>query len=280
MTTPTYNLKKIAVGMYGLFLLCLFSGAAHAQQGNSVFSFSVVPQQSASKTAAIWRPILAYLSRRTGHRFKLKTAKNIPTFESRLERGDADFSYMNPYHYTVFHEKSGYNALARAKDKRIKGIIVVHKDSPIKSLDDLNGQELAFPSPAAFAASILPRGYLKQQNIEITPKYVSSHDSVYLNVSGGRFVAGGGIIRTLNNTGAKSRAQLRILWTTAGYTPHAIAAHSRVGRKVVEAVQAALISLHETPEGRGMLKKLKLKGFMKAIDSDWDDVRALKLKQL
>ena len=42
----------------------------------------------------------------------------------------------------------GYQAVARARDKRIRGIIVVPKDSPIESLAELDGKELAFPAPA------------------------------------------------------------------------------------------------------------------------------------
>lgn len=162
--------------------------ATPLQADETVYTFSVVPQQSATKTAKIWAPVLKQLGQKTGYRFKLKTAKNIPVFEQRLLNAESDFSYMNPYHYTVFHEKSGYNAIAKAKDKRIRGIVVVRKDSKIKSIEELNGKNLAFPSPAAFAASILPRGYFNQQGIKITPKYVSSHDSVYSNVAKGFMV--------------------------------------------------------------------------------------------
>jgi len=239
-----------------------------------------VPQQSASKTARIWGPVLKYLTKETGYKFKLKTAKNIPVFENRLLNAEADFSYMNPYHYTIFHEKSEYQALAKAKDKRIKGIIVVHKDSNITSIEDLKNKDLAFPSPAAFAASILPRGYLKQQNITIIPHYVSSHDSVYQNVAKNKYIAGGGIMRTFKNVNKKIRKQLKVLWTTEGYTPHAIAYHSRVPKDIIENVQTALIKLEETKVGKDILKKIKIKGFEKAFNEDWNDVRLLKIDQL
>lgn len=268
-----------AASLISIFAALLISTSALPQEQEEarIYKFSVVPQQSASKTAMIWKPILRYLHEKTGHKFQLKTAGTIPIFESRLEKEEADFSYMNPYHYATFHEKSGYNAIAKAKDRQIHGIVVVHKDSPIKKLEELSGKILAFPSPAAFAASILPRGYMKKQNIDITPKYVSSHDSVYLNVARGRFVAGGGINRTLNNAAPEIRDNLRILWSSPGYTPHAIAAHSRVDPKVVAAVQEAFVTLIDHPEGAGMLGKMKLKGFVKAKNSEWDDVRSLDL---
>ncbi|HED14336.1 MAG TPA: hypothetical protein ENI62_11905, partial [Gammaproteobacteria bacterium] len=97
-------------------------------------SFGIVPQQSASKLAGLWTPILNYLGEQTGYRIRFKTAQNIPTFEQRLATGEYDLSYMNPYHYTTFHRTPGYEVFARARDKRIKGIIVVRKDSRINNL--------------------------------------------------------------------------------------------------------------------------------------------------
>ena len=153
--------------------------------------FGVVPQQSAKKLARLWTPVLAELSARAGRDVVFATAKNIPTFEARLRAGDYDLAYMNPYHFVVFHEAPGYQALVRQQHKRIKGVIVARKDSAIESLQQLEGSRLAFPAPAAFAASILPRGELKNQGVAFTPQYVSSHDSVYLSVAKGSVPGGG-----------------------------------------------------------------------------------------
>ena len=65
-------------------------------------------------------------------------------------------------------------------------------------------------------------------NINVQSKYVNSHDAVYRNVAMGRLVAGGGIIRTFNALPERFRKQLKIIWTSDGYTPHAIATHPRV----------------------------------------------------
>ncbi len=53
--------------------------------------------------------------------------------------------------------------------------MVVRKESAIHPLHDLSGKTLAFPAPAAFAASVLPRANLANNDIPFTAKYVSSH---------------------------------------------------------------------------------------------------------
>jgi phosphonate transport system substrate-binding protein len=243
----------------------------------STLTFGVVPQQAASKLAQHWGPLLQYLARQTGHRLLFKTATDIPTFERRLAAGEYDLAYMNPYHYTIFNKQPGYKAFAHALNKRIAGIVVTHKDAPYKTLEDLADETLAFPSPAAFAASIIVQQEFRKRNIPIDAAYVSSHDSVYRTVAMGIYPAGGGVLRTYNAVSEEVRQQLRILWTTPGYTPHAIAAHPRVSGAVVEDIRAALIGMSTNEAGRQLLEPLKMEGWQAANDSEWDEVRDLDL---
>ena len=265
--------KWVLMGVWAVLLLVLTDWAQ--AQDPLTLSFGIVPQQSATKLARLWTPICKYLSRQTGNRFVFKTAKDIPTFEKRLAAEGYDIAYMNPYHYTVFSIDPGYRAFAKETDKRIQGIVVVKKDSAYQSIRELAGKTLAFPAPAAFAASVLPRAYLKKNGIEIDPKYVNSHDSVYLTVSKDLYPAGGGIQRTFNNMPGATRGKLRILWTTPGYTPHAFAAHPRLSATAVNAVAKALAAMGTDAEGRELLKNLNFRPIGPARDQDWDDVREL-----
>jgi phosphonate transport system substrate-binding protein len=237
-----------------------------------------VPQQAPSKLLASWGPLLRELETRSGYRFVFRTAPDIPTFERRLAAGEYDFAYMNPYHFTVFNKgDEGYQALVRAEDKQIRGILVVRKDSPAETLQDLHGQILAFPAPAAFAASVLPRAHLKAEGVGFGVHYVSSHDSVYKAVAKGLYAGGGGVVRTFEATDPLVREQLRVLWTTPGYTPHAIAVHPRVPPAVRAKVKETFVGLNASESGRGALQGLKVTGFETAKNADWDDVRALQI---
>ena len=265
--------KWFLVGFLAVMLLIppVYMGA----EESLTLSIGIVPQQNATKLARLWTPICKYLSKQTGYRFVFKTAKDIPTFEKRLAAGEYDIAYMNPYHYTVFSIDPGYRAIAKETNKHIQGIIVVKKDSPYQSIAELSGKTLAFPAPAAFAASVLPRAYFKTNQIEISPRYVRSHDSVYLTVSKGLYPAGGGIQRTFNNMPESIRQQLRILWKTPGYTPHAFAVHPRLPAAVVRDIAGALIAMSTNEEGGNLLKNLNFNPIGSAKDEDWDDVREL-----
>ena len=272
---------KVRRSLPRIFLLCMLMLAGHVAKAEQLnYSFGIVPQQSAAKLARLWGPILQQISKDTGLKVNFKTAPDIPTFEKRLAAGEYDFAYMNPYHYTIFNQTNGYLALAKARNKRIKGILVVRKDSSIRQLANLDGRTLAFPAPAAFAATILSQSNLRVSGVNFKHKYVSSHDSVYRSVAKGLYPAGGGVIRTLKNVAPEIRDQLRVLWISQGYTPHAIAVHPRVKKQNAQSLQQAFIKLDQQTEGSALLKAIKINGFEMAQDSDWDDVRGLELKEL
>lgn len=80
-------------------------------EADHLYTFSIVPQLAVTSTALIRGPVIPFLEQRTGHHFQRLTSKNIPAFEPVLREGSADFSYMNPCHYSVFHEGRCYQTL-------------------------------------------------------------------------------------------------------------------------------------------------------------------------
>ena len=187
---------------------------------------------------------------------------------------------MNPYHYVVFHSATGYQAFAKEQDRRLKGILVVRKDSVYRKLADLTGKTVAFPAPAAFAASILPQAEFGRLKIAINAKFVASHDSVFRAVASGLQEAGGGIQRTFEASPPEVRDALRVLAETPAYTPHAFAAHPRVPSAMVSKVLVAMTSLAGDELGQRLLLPLAFKGIVGAQDKEWNDIRALDIDLL
>ena len=268
------------VGVVSSVIGLLAVPAVHAQTDQKSLTFGVVPQQSATRIAEEWGPLLAEISRRSNVLLVFKTAPSIPIFEERLGRGEYDLSYMNPYHYVVFHSSAGYRAFAKEQDRKIKGILVVKKDSPYRKPSDLAGKTVVFPAPAAFAASILPQAEFGRLKIPIEAKFVASHDSVYRSVASGLQEAGGGIYRTFETAPVEVRDALRVLTETPAYTPHAFAAHPRVPADVLTRVMAAMASLGKDEVGQRLLAPLAFKGVAPAQDKDWNDIRALDIDLL
>ena len=170
--------------------------------------------------------------------------------------------------------------MAKQKDKKIQGIVVIHKDSDINSIHELDGKKIAFPAPAAFAATLIPLASMRQLGIDIEPIYVLSHDSVYLNVEREFLIAGGGIVRTLNTLPEETRKNLKVLWKSKQYTPHAIVSKSSISNETRKSILDALLSLNGDPKYAERLKAIGFNGFEAAKNNDWADVQELVNNQL
>jgi phosphonate transport system substrate-binding protein len=268
-----FQVHRPVLAALGFLLLQCFSG--HAGAESRTLYFGIVPQQSATRLAEIWVPFIERVAAETGLNIRFATTKDIPTFERCLAQGAYEFAYMNPYHYTVFSETPGYRAFAKQKDKSLQGIIVVRKDNPAKSLEDLAGSKVSLPSPAAFGASVLPRAELQGRGVEFEAVYVKSHDSVYRAVASGLTSAGGGVQQTFDTFDAEIREQLRIVYVTRQYTPHAFAHSQSVPLTTARMLAASMIKVAENAPQ--LMTELGMQAFVTAQDSDWDDVRQLGL---
>lgn len=239
----------------------------------------IVPQQTPTRLARLWTPLLQELGRRAGVALDFHTAPSVELFDARVAAGAYDIVYVNPYKYPQVQRSAGYRAFAR-EERKLQGLIVVRDDNALHSIADLQGATVAFPGPEAFAATMLPMAQLTKEGIAVTPTFLGSHESVYLAVAQGLHPAGGGIPRTLEQMPQATRARLRVLWASELFTPHPFAAHPRVPRAALERLQRALVALGQDADGRALLQTLGFGTVVAAHDRDWDDIRGLRFKHL
>ena len=243
----------------------LLPSLANAQASNCLgdasvtkpYVVSVVPQLPASETYSHWAPVLEAVGLASKQCFTLNISKTIPDFEVELLAGTPDFSYMNPYHQVMAYRRQAYRPLV-ADATPLTGIVVVRRDSGIVKLDDLNGKQLAFPSPNAFAASLITRATLSQRGIDIKPLYVKTHSNVYRSVLQADVVAGGGVNTTLLREPEGLQSQLKVLFESAGYRAHPFSAHPRVPVAVQESVRKAFIAYASTDAGKAAMNKAQM----------------------
>ncbi len=274
---PGTTMLRFFVAIITVVILCSIQ-SAWSKSPSGGYTFGIGPTQSATELAKRWTPIMQYLSEKSGVTLQFRTAKDIPTFQQQMREGVYDLAYINPYNYLQDHKGLGYNAFAREKDGKLFGVLVVKKDAPIQTVEQLNSQTVAFPTAAAIASTWLPLGMLKDKGVQVTPQYVNSMDSVYRSVAKGLFPAGGGEMRTFGMIDAEVRNELRILWTSEALPPFAFEAHPRVPKAVVAKVQKAMNEMENDAQGISLLKGINFKGIEVTDDADYNDMRKLNIK--
>ena len=256
-----------------LVLSCLLGCAALTAQAQTTWTVGIVPQFPPEQIFRTWSPILNALAALTGERFELRSFSSIPEFETAFLSGEVDLAYMNPYHAVMAYKAAGYVPIIRDGQRRLNGILVVRRDSPITEVRQLDGATIAFPAPNAFGASLYMRALLaKRERIDIVPVYVKTHSNVYRHVLTAQVEAGGGVRRTLERETPRLREQLRVLYQTPDTPPHPLAAHPRVPSAVRSEIQAAFLRLANQPETAALLAAVQIP---KPVAASYQDYAAL-----
>ena len=187
---------------------------------------------------------------------------------------------MNPYHALRANNRQGYIPLVRDIEKRLQGILVVKKGGRIKKVAELANQTVSFPAPNALGASLMIRADLEDLfEIQVQPKYVKTHSSVYLNVALGITKAGGGAQKTLEQQSHEVRDALHIIYKTRHVVPHPISVHPRVSSAVIKQVTDTLLSLSNTTQGQRMLKNIPIKKIGTTSMEDYTSLSKLGLER-
>jgi phosphonate transport system substrate-binding protein len=225
----------------------------------TAYTLAIVPQAPPAETYRRWVPFAEYVQRATDQRLQVRVYRTFDEFETDLANGRVDFAYMNPYQFLMAHKAQGYLPLVRDGSRLLSGLLVVRRDSPIQSVQQLNGQEIAFPDPNSFGASLYMRALLQEkEKIHFTARYLTTHANVYRHVLLGSVAAGSGVNVTLANERPETRAALRVLYETPGTVPHPLCAHPRIPAAVREAVTRAVLAMAKDEDGRAILKRSDL----------------------
>ena len=273
-----YDLKRMLFRLSIMVTILAVPDTGLAE--DRIYTVGIIPQFETKRIHKIWHPILAELEQHTGLRFELIGSPTIPHFEDELMSGKFDFAYMNPYQIMLVGESEGYIPLIRDVSRTLHGVLVVRRNSGIKTVEELNNKKVAFPSPNAFGASLQMRQELSDKfKINVDPVYVNTHDSVYLNVAIDQTAAGGGVQNTFNSQKPEIRHMLRVIHSTTPVTPHPFAAHPSVPKVIRDKVHDALITIGESDSGKQKLMHIPINQIGPASMKDYEALKEMRLNR-
>ena len=269
--------RAAAAALLAIAAVVLASAARAAEQP---YAFNVVSQRSIALTAQYWNPILRYVSRKSGVPLELRMAKTVQEGDAAAEKGVYQFLYTNHF-FTPERDRLGFQVIARPAGPGIRGQIVVPRDSPIKSLQELNGKEVAFPNPEAFAAYWLPMDALLKAKVSVKPVFTGNQEAGAAQLRLNRVAAAGFSDLVVASYAQRENWEYRVLWESVIYNDLCIMAHPKVPKEKIAAVRTAFDNMRSDPEGRKVLEDtaavLKMTGelgFVAAENRDYDNYRA------
>jgi phosphonate transport system substrate-binding protein len=244
------------------------------------YTFNVLNHRSVALTAQYWNPILVYVTEKTGIALELRLNRTSQENTAKAETGIYDFLFTNHF-FTPERDRLGFRVIARPAGAGIRGEIVVNADSSVRTLQDLEGRPVAFPTPDGFTGYWVPMDALVNAGVAVKPVF-SGNQEMSIGLLRRDEVAAAGVNSTVaENFARRTDYAYRVLWSSRPYNDLCIMANPRVPKEKAAAVRAALIAMAKDPKGRRILEAgaLLLKtddeiGFVSASDRDYDSYRA------
>lgn len=123
-----------------------------------------------------------FMEKETGYYFKSGIPSNYITVVEAFGSNRADIAVINSFGYLLTNAK--YGAVARLKtlrhgDDSYSGAFMVHADSGIKTLKDLNGKRFAFTDASSTSGYLFPLKVLNDNKIKLgNTVFAGKHDTV------------------------------------------------------------------------------------------------------
>ena len=254
-------------------------GAASAE-----IKFGALPRLSAGELQAMYSPLAEYLSRETGEKFTIVVPKDFDAFKAAVKAGQMDVGFANPLIYVQAKEKSNLEPLALASEvksgTRLRGIIIVRKDSGIAKVQDLKGKKLIFVDNDSAAGYVFQMLLLSKAGLDVNRDFTvlpfaKKHENVTAAVFNKTADAGG--IREDELDKMKDKldvSQIRIVGYTDYFPNWPFFATAKLKPEMASKIRAALLKLKPNdPQNEKILGPARLTGFIPVTDKEYDELR-------
>lgn len=225
------------------------------------------------------QPFLNYLAKQLSdhgiQKGKLKLAEDIYGAAQIIKQGEADLFIDSAYPVLMIRELSGTKLLVRRWKKGVaeyRSVIFTHKDSGINSIGDLIGKRIVFEEPWSTSGFFVPKSVLLDQGFKlklinsinsmpatdiINYIFSESDEASMVWVLRNRVAAGAIDLPNFKNDARHKVDQLKILHTSEPIPRQLVSYRKDLDPVLVAAIKDVLVNMHQSDEGRKVLKNYK-----------------------
>lgn len=255
-----------------------------------------VPSQNADTLEAKAKPLEKLLGDKLGIPVKVSVSTDYNTIIEAMASNKVDVGFLPPTAYVLAKEKGAAEVILQAQRFGVndetgapteqladsyKSMIIVKKDSPIQSVEDLKGKKIAYQNVTSSAGYVWPAALLLDRGIDplkdVQPITVKGHDQGVLAVLNGD-VDAAAIFQDARNTVAKDYPTVfedtRVLAFTEPIPNDTIAVRTDMNADWTAKIKQAFIDIGKDPQGHEIIKEIYThEGYVESDDSKFDIVR-------
>jgi len=264
-----------------LVVMVLFVSGHALPAGNGAIRFAMTPAflNDQHGLLADWR---AYLEARLKRPVLFVQRDRYRETMDLLQQEKTEFAWICDYPYIALKKDVRLLAVALNEGKPTyrSYLIVPARDNRTRSILDLKGAVFAYADPHSNTGYLVPRFELKRGGADparffrrtfFTWSHRKAIDSVAAGLAQGAAVDSY-VWDALSKVRPEVTARTRIAWKSEEYGFPPLVAHRNIPEADFEAMQRVLMEMKNDAEGRRLLERLKLDGFIAGSPALYDGV--------
>lgn len=221
---------------------------------NGKIAFGIEPFEDPTKLKPAYQVLADALEKKLDCPVELNVLEDYSAEVLAMQNGKLDLGQFGPLGYVFASERAGAEPLASfgLADGKLSAYtagIWVPKDSPIQSVKDLKGKDLALGSVGSTSGDVLPRYALKQEGIEdadLKINYAGGHPEAMLALTNGTVDAAqinSQTLATAKSEGTFDESKFRQIWKSEEIPNDPITVRGDAPDEFKKAVEDALLNL-------------------------------------
>jgi len=248
-------------------------------------TIGLIPEQNIFRQMERYEPLAGYVSKRIGVKIKLKVLPRYGNIINNFVSEGMDGAFFGSFTYSMAHAKLGVEALARPENgegiSSYHGLIIVRKDSLIRTAEDMKGKRFAFVDKATTAGYLLPLAYFKEHGIEHYKSYLKeayfagTHEDVIYDVLNKKADIGAAkntIFDRLAKADERIIKELLVLEKSPDVPENGLAVRKDLDNDLKIKIRETLLNMHNDPAGKNVLSKFGARRFIETTDKDYGPV--------
>lgn len=242
----------------------------------------VIPEMNLVKQMERFGPLAEYLDKKTGMDVEIKPLSNYGQLLEEISAGKIDAGFFGSFVYAVTRAKAGIIPIARpvkpGGKSTYSGLLMIRKDTGIKTPADMKGKTIALVDPATTAGYLIQKEYFAKNGIamekDLKILWKGSHEAVIRAVLSHEAELGGAkdtIIARFRKENKAFDAVIEVV--SPGFKlavpDNTLAVSKNLDEAKRELLKKTLLSMQSDPEGKKVLARFGAVRFIPTTDQDF-----------
>jgi len=259
---------------------------AVAEGPKEVIKIGVASMITPVDAVKYYQEIVDYIGEQINQPVQMVHRRTYEEMDSLLERGEVKVAFICSSPYVRNRERFGIELLVAPKVNGrtiYHSYIIVHKDSPIKSFEELKGKVFAFTDPRSNSGKLYPTYLLKTMGF--SPErffkrtvYSYSHNKSVEMVAK-RIVDGAAVESIVYEYMLKKASpyaeQTRVIKRSPPFGIPPVVVTKDINPETKRKIKEAFLNMHKDRRGKAILGAMMIDGFVQINDADYDSIRRM-----